>query len=72
MENITIRKINVVFIIYHLEQHNVADFEYLNRLDIPFISYKPGMWDLILLQGRNHGYWQTLLTVRIIVLSHIL
>jgi len=59
VENITIRKINVLFIIYHLEQQNVANFEYLNRLDIPFISHKSGLWDLILLQGRNCGYWRS-------------
>ena len=53
VENITIIKINVLFIIYHLEQHNVADFEYLNRLDLPFISHKSGLWDLIILQRRK-------------------
>jgi hypothetical protein len=53
VENITIRKINVLFIIYHLEQHNVADFEYLNRLDLAFISHKSGLWDLIILRHRK-------------------
>jgi len=56
VENITIRKINVFFIIYYLEQQNVADFEYINRLDIPFISHKSGIWDLIIWQHWNHGY----------------